>query len=526
MRAPRRRGPMPSPAAATAVRTAVVVGVLLAAGSAVPSRAESGDGSYDVGYLWTPHLDGALEYRDLVAEQLGPDVGAHLEIVLGGSGNYGLIYDRDATDVEEARRVANAHHRILHGAFGGDDLLADVLADRGFERLFDLRLGGPGTLERCRERYDQLLVTLDAQRARQLIVERTATGDHAVRLVLYLPREDAARLGADLGGVVVPSGGGGAVLDGTTVSGVSTGAAGRPAPVAGTEAGAGSGPAPASEGTAGAPGGEEAAAPRFDVMDRPLRDAVNDHIQALRARGVVAADERTAWVVYDLGQDRTLVAINADTPLQCASMVKPFVALAFFHEVEAGRFIYGPRSTAHLEAMLQRSSNADTNWFIDTMGGVERVRAILREGYGDLLPGLELVEAIPPGGATYRNRATAADYARFLRALWRDELPGAGEIRRAMNLPNRDRIYTGVPEIPVGTAVIDKTGTTARLVGDMGILVARDGDGGPVPYVIVGIVEKESRHPRLHEFARSRGDVIRGVSALVYRALRDERRLR
>ncbi len=492
-----------------AVRTHPLIVLIVALCAPALCSAETGDGSFDIGYIWTPHLRGALDYRDLVAEQLGTDVEDHLQIVRGGSGNYGVIYDRDGTDASVAREVANAHHRILQRAFGGNDLLADVLADRGFERLHHVRYGACDDPRICEGRFEEVASALGEDAARDLVVQREADGTYSLVHRIYADEPDA-RAAAEAPEVEAHS------PEIITAS--------DPAVVR-DSASASVAPPPEDPPIVAEPASEELVL-RFDRMDQELRDAVNDHIQRLRHDGVVDRDERTAWVVYDLDADRTLVAINSDAALQCASMVKPFVALAFFHEVERGRFIYGPKSKARAEAMLQSSSNESTNWFIDQIGGVARTRKILRAHYGDMLSGVELVEKIPPGGGTYRNRASAEDYTRFLRALWRDELPHSDEIKRLMNLPNGDRIYKGVPEIPAGTAVYDKTGTTARLVGDAGILVARDDAGVTSPYVLVGIIEKSRKHPRLYEFARTRGDVIREVSGLVYDDLRAERGLR
>jgi len=495
---------------------------MLAATLAAPlprALATTGDGSYDIGYIWTPYLQGALDYRELVAEQLGDDVERHLQVVLGGSGNYGVIYDRSGTDASVAREVANAHHDVLRRAFGGRELLADVLQDKGFERLYHVRIDVSDDPAECEARFQAVSEALPGDVARALVVQQTGDGRYELGWQLWSSRTDAeAALAANAGALeglgstpeVSMAGNAAVIRDSSTVV---VALAADPAPAE---------PLPAAP----EPPAAAETVLRFDLMDQDLRNAVNDRVQALRGRGEVARDERTAWVVYDLAGDRTLAAINWDTPLQSASMVKPLVALAFFHEVDRGRFVYGPRSKANLEAMMQRSSNDATNWFIDQIGGPGRVQAILADHYGELLPHVSIVEKIPPGGGTYRNRASAEDYARFLRALWRDELPHSDEIKRAMNLPNGDRIYKSVPQIPAGTAVYDKTGTTARLVGDMGILVARDTRGHAVPYVFVGIVDKSRKHPSLYQFSRSRGDVIREVSGLVYDELKADRNLR
>lgn len=256
-----------------------------------------------------------------------------------------------------------------------------------------------------------------------------------------------------------------------------------------------------------------------EPMARRLERQVERFIGRLRDGGQVRSDERTAWLVYDIAADRKLITINEDEPLQSASLVKPIIALAFFDAVKDGRLRYGARERARLEAMIRDSDNAAANWFLRRLGGPAAAQARLMRRYGGLLSGLRLVEYIPADGRTYGNRASAHDYSRFLYALWRGSLPGASEIKRAMGLPNRDRLTDGVAAVPDDVAVYDKTGTTARLCGDMGILVARAANGRAYPYIFVGVIQKESHARHYFEWMRRRGDVIRGVSALAYRAM-------
>jgi beta-lactamase class A len=125
------------------------------------------------------------------------------------------------------------------------------------------------------------------------------------------------------------------------------------------------------------------------------------------------------------------------------------------------------------------------------------------------------VEYIPGGGQTYRNRASPEDYNRFLCSLWKGDFPYSREIRRIMGLPGKDRLYDGT-DIPRGTRVYNKTGTTARLCGDMGILVGRGRDGKTYPYTVIGIIERPSRVVNYRRWKDARGDVIRDASSLVY----------
>lgn len=259
--------------------------------------------------------------------------------------------------------------------------------------------------------------------------------------------------------------------------------------------------------------------PDDPALAMPLEDAIEGYVKAWRAEGRLESIERTAWIVYDLEKDETLADINADVSLQAASMIKPFVAVAFLHEVAAGRLVYGPRSQSMMERMIQISDNAATNWLMKAVGGPAATARLLKRHYPAMARNLRLVEYIPRDGRTYLNKASCRDYVALLRAMWRSELPRSAELRRVMNLPGADRLFTRVPEIPAGTSVYDKTGTTAMCVGDMGVLVAPRRDGGSYAYVIVGVVERSTRAEAFTTWVRARADLIRGVSGLTYRWL-------
>jgi len=250
-----------------------------------------------------------------------------------------------------------------------------------------------------------------------------------------------------------------------------------------------------------------------------LEVAVENYIDRLRREGKIAPDERTGWSVYDFTTGEKLVTINEDEQFQAASLVKPFIAAAFFHKVAQGELIYGPSSRRHMELMIQRSDNAAANWAIRQVGGPQAVERILKRSYPGIFQEIHLVEYIPANGRTYRNKASVHDYSRFLYAVWNDDIAGAREIKRLMALPGSDRIYTGVSEVPKGTRVYDKTGSTARVCGDMGILSVRGADGRRYPYTLVGIIEKQQSAPNYTAWIRSRSDVIRNVSAIVYKGI-------
>jgi beta-lactamase class A len=257
-----------------------------------------------------------------------------------------------------------------------------------------------------------------------------------------------------------------------------------------------------------------------------LNDAVERYVTHLRQSGRLAPNERTAWLVYDFTSQRFLVTINAGLSYQSASMIKPFIALAFFHKVREGQLDYTPFHRQRMEAMIQHSDNRATNYFIELLNrtsgrsGPAEAEHTLKQRHPGVFRHTRIVERIPNGGRTYRNRASALDYHRFLQALWYDQLPYSAELRRLMYLPNRDRVYTGAAGVPRGTAVIDKTGTTARLCGDMGILVAQGRDGRRYPYTFIGIIQKARPAQNYGAWQAARGNVIREVSSMVYGHLR------
>jgi beta-lactamase class A len=260
-----------------------------------------------------------------------------------------------------------------------------------------------------------------------------------------------------------------------------------------------------------------------------LEHQVNAHIQSLRRSGSVSPDERTAWSVYDFTAGRKLVSINEDRPLQAASMIKPFLAQAYFfqHQQDARRYPYDHVVRRRMEDMIRESDNDAANFFINRVGRdhpvhqrPQEVERVLKRHAGGIFRQVSIVEFIPHNGRSYRNRASAHDYSRFLYAMCRDRLPFVREIKHYMGLSNRDRIQDGTADVPRSVSLYHKTGTTAHLCGDMGLVEARDHRGKAHRYTFVGIIQKVGRAKDYGAWMRERGDVIRGVSDLVYLFMR------
>ena len=473
-------------------------------------------GRFDISYIWVSNLDNLLEYREEAARVLGPEVRAGLQVV-GRNGLYGLIYDRDG-DADSTKRLVRKHSELLVRA--GLEAAA-VIKDSGYTELYNVSYGLGSDLDVLKGHYTTIYRTLGKEAGKNLFIEKTAAGKYAL---IYRSRSErqstvaVAKRHADLlaakdiktsitrensNEVVF---GESSLLD--SEEGSAEPARSIPEPEPETK------PVPLPTLKPAPRKAQAAAGSRANDMEEELERFIKD----LRRQGVIGNDERTGWLVYDFTSRTSLVEINTDRPFQAASMVKPFVALAFFHQVKAGRLAYGPEARRQLEAMIQRSNNNATNWAMRQVGGPTAVQRLLKRYYGDIFSKTAIVEYIPAGGQTYRNRAPLSDYSLFLEALWQGRLPYAVEIRRLMALPGQDRLYHGTT-VPEGTLVYNKTGTTAHLCGDMGILAPRGRGGQRYPYAIIGVIEKAGRARDYGRWKMARGNVIRQVSSLVFKVM-------
>jgi len=368
---------------------------------------------YDVSYVWSRDIDGVRDYRKQVIGVLGQGVAKNLKVVANGN-LFGLVYARRG-DSAGATRVAQSHTRVLRS--------------RGLQAASPVRS------------QDWTLVG-DAG-ARRAVVDASPGVPSAPRSA---PSNKM-----------------------TTTAVASPGVASVPRSKVTTTA-------VASSGVPSVRRSKMTTTERTREIHN-LEAAVMDYLNRLRQEGKLTPDERTGWSVYDFTTGEKLVTINEDVRFQTASLVKPFIAAAFFHKVARGELTYNKESRRHLERMIQHSNNLSTNWVTRRVGGPQAVERILKQQYPAIFQEIQLVEYIPAGGRTYRNKASVHDYSRFLYALWKEEIAGASEIKRLMALPGPDRIYTGVRGVPKGTRVYNKTGSTARVCGDMGILSVQGPDG-------------------------------------------------
>ncbi len=464
-----------------------------------PNRVSAQDETkkYDISYFWDEDLEKVIDAQDTISKYMGPELSARLIIVKKGN-QYGIIYDRDGDEVS-SKRVATAHNKIISAI----DLEAQAIKDEGYTRLYNVSYGKGNNLDILKKDYATVRRLLGEGVGKDLFIEETPDKEYKLiwrrrgnlesTIAVADRHAQILKKNKYLPGASYTPENNNEVVWGMS-SQIDTEVKEQPIKVAK--------PQPVKK------------------TKSNLETEIEAYISNQRNGNKLASDERTAWYVYDINSGEEVVSINKDLPLQSASMVKPLVALAYFHKL--GKAAYTKEAKGKLEQMIQRSNNSATNWFIEQVGGPAEVDAILHQHYGNIFKNTKIVEKIPAGGRTYQNKSSAADYGRFLQALFNNQLPYSKELKRAMALPGRDRLYFGANKVPTETLVYNKTGSTAMLCGDMGILVAKGNDAKRYPYIIVGMVEKGSQaHPYM-SWLHKRSDIIRGVSNLTYEHLKEK----
>ncbi len=467
---------------------------------------------YDVLYIWDDNLDNVLDYQSQLAELLGDEVARQLRIVRHEDGRFGVIYDHNGTALSSAKIMVQ-HSEILRNAQFSECL---AIEDNDYDELFNVSYGLGPNLDALKKVYDTIYRVLGADVGSNLFIEQTGAGNYTL---IYRRRGDRTSTYAvakkhakmlkryKISTTIIAENnnpvvfGEASLLDDQSIE-------------------------PPLEKLVVETIHKQPIKPEQPTLsaatDSALSQSIEELINDIRRQGKLLSEERTGWMVYDLANDRTLAEINGDQTFQAASMIKPFVALAFFHRAARKEIAYGPKSRRNMELMIQRSNNSATNWIMRAAGGPENINRLLKAEYGSVFKDTNIVEYIPAGGKTYRNSASPSDYVRFLKELWADRLPYSKEIRRLMSLPKRNRLYHGTP-IPKGTLVYSKSGSTAHLCGDMGIIVLRGKNGRRYPYALIGVIERVSRAKDYGNWMLTRGNVIREVSSLVYQDLKNKK---
>ncbi|WP_319588549.1 serine hydrolase [uncultured Desulfobulbus sp.] len=495
---------------------------------------------YDVAYTWDADIQQVLDYRKKLPALLGLTIDKQLKIV-GRGQEYGVVYMMNGT-LGQAKETAEEHTQKLRRA-GLQP--AQPTKNSGDQSLYNVSYTMGPDLAILHQDYATIKSSLGAQVSAHLSIEKNDSRNFSIVYRCWASKSAALRFAKQHG----------TMLKKKKISASIIPAADRPIVPAGPGLLKETRRVPDQQGSRTVQSqaifqhttNKKTTALQFGITSNQLSTRTTEHnpsnlqaispgtpaglnsrmdvfLQDQKKKGRIQQQERTAWVVYDLTNNNYLLSINSNRSFQAASMIKPFVALAFFHQVEKGKLAYTPQHRHLMEAMIQQSNNAATNWFIRQVGGPARCEAILKREYNQIFKQVKVTEYIPPGGRTYQNSAQPSEYIQFLKALWNNQLPSSNEMLRLMSLPGRDRIFYGT-DVPNGTLVYNKTGTTAHLCGDMGILAPRDKNGERIPYAIVGIVERPSSPADYKQWMHTSGGVIRDFSTLVYEEMKRKHNL-
>jgi beta-lactamase class A len=518
---------------------------------------------YNISYGVDPDLEIQKSNYRKAAQILGPVVTRDL-VIENVSDDYAVVY-KSLSDIETVTGIAGKHAELLKSEgltatvvmetnndviYGESSYLDELLEN---ESLYNVSYGLGPNLEAQKANHAKISQVLGEEVARNLVIRETPYKNY---LLVYVIRKDekstrdiarkhkrllrskriSAAIIRESDGNNVVYGGSYGVEDLLKVKRETT-----PAPEAEdlpeVEAEEEEEPelTPPEEPSVQQPIQDYISAPETEAEELPeveteeegpsLQQQIQDYISDLRNSKKLSLTDKVACSVFDFTTGEKLVSINENEPLQAASMIKPFVALAFFHEAEKGRFIYGSKTRARMRSMIQRSRNSSTNWVMRQVGGPHKVQEILQDNYSMLFTGTSIKEYIPSRGRTYINKASALDYGRFLYAMWHGQLPYSRELRRLMALPNSDRVCHGTREVPKGTLVYDKTGSTSRLIGNMAILVAQGKNGKKYPYTLICVIERRTTAPNYTAWSRRAGDIIREVSNRVYIVMKKKHNL-
>jgi beta-lactamase class A len=467
---------------------------------------------YALVYTWNEEVQQALDDRNKLGRTLSPPAN-HQLLIVGRNGAYGVAYPLRGSLAQARQLAIKQSHALSLAGFTP----ADILQEGTYSSLYHLQLAKGSTPKALQTDYQRIAARLSPDERAKLQIEQTGARSYALVFRCWAEKAEAVRIAKQrrprMQGKQSP----------TLITALE-----RPKFVTainpvGISADPTSSQQEKSCRLAVLPPKKDNLAGNNQKISKSRVAGINSKIQMFlqeqRSKGRLQQRDMAAMVAFDLTTNTYLASVNAQRSFQAASMIKPFVALAFFDLVERGKLKYTSTHRQMMEEMIQHSDNEATNWFIRQVGGPKRCNGLINGQYGRIFSKVRIFEYIPPGGKTYKNRALPQDYVQFLRALWNNQLPHSQEILRVMSLPGRDRIFCGT-EVPPGTLVYNKTGTTSYLCGDMGILVTHSKNGQKVPYAVVGIIERPTAAKDYKRWMETGGGVIRDFSSLVYEEMK------
>jgi len=238
----------------------------------------------------------------------------------------------------------------------------------------------------------------------------------------------------------------------------------------------------------------------------------SDDVAQLRSRLAARISESEAETIglyfYDLDNGDS-VAIDAETALHAASMMKVPVMIQLFRDVDSQRLSLGDSvtvtNTFHsildgspyqlsasddsdstlykrlgekatlrelVELMITVSSNLAANILIEHLD-VVRIQSLTHELEARSMMVLRGVEDIKAYEAGMNNRTTARDMGLLFRAIADGTAASDSSCREMIGILSRQHFNSGIPaELPSGIRVAHKTGRITRIDHDGGIVYA------------------------------------------------------
>lgn len=183
-----------------------------------------------------------------------------------------------------------------------------------------------------------------------------------------------------------------------------------------------------------------------------------------KVKGKITGD--VSFAVYDLDNDEYLVKHNENQPVVAASLIKPFWALAAYHN-KAAKSPFQSGIEANVREAIVVSDNRAANALLKTAGGAAQAQKTLRE-YG--FDGISVTESIPGNDRVTGNTLTAVDAIKFLGMIHTSHVTYSGKgaavapaflsrISHAMGAYNTSNLHDGLP------GVVDLRGKTGHISG-------------------------------------------------------------
>lgn len=215
---------------------------------------------------------------------------------------------------------------------------------------------------------------------------------------------------------------------------------------------------------------------------------VHQRIAELRQQGVLSPRDKTSVLVYGLHSDKHFVRINVDEQRMAASLIKPFIMLVAYHRIAKGKKAYAGFES-DVRQMIVHSDNNATNRVLRFVGGPQTAHRIVRAYDFDKTT---IVQYIPAGGRTYRNKTSARNLNALLWKLHNGQLISAAYSRKMLD--HLDHYATSRLAALQGEFDVDLAGKTGFVSGLNGeaTRVSYPSSSGPRHYNFVAMVENRS----------------------------------